>query len=135
MRRPSRTRRQPRPESTARAVVPRHASKALDVCRTSIGLHATAAGAWGDPVMTPACRPARTPTTYARKLGRSVPLAAISFRHPPEVIYPAVTLDSAGEKARVLGWPPNTVFALMCGAAVLCCIPMAMPQGHLVAFC
>jgi MFS family permease len=64
-----------------------------------------------------------------------VPLAAIYFRHPPEVIYPAVTLDSAGEKARVLGWPPNTVFALMCGAAVLCCIPMAMPQGHLVAFC
>jgi MFS family permease len=23
----------------------------------------------------------------------------------------------------------------MCGAAVLCCIPMAMPQAHLVAFC
>jgi MFS family permease len=38
-------------------------------------------------------------------------------------------------KARVLGWPPNAVFALMCGAAVLCCIPMAMPQGHLVALC
>ncbi|HSP49812.1 MAG TPA: MFS transporter [Pseudolabrys sp.] len=64
-----------------------------------------------------------------------IPLAAIYFRHPPEVIYPAVTLGSAGEKARVLGWPPNAVFALMCGAAVLCCIPMAMPQGHLVAFC
>ena len=30
---------------------------------------------------------------------------------------------------------PNAVFAVMCGAAVLCCIPMAMPQGHLVAFC
>jgi MFS family permease len=27
------------------------------------------------------------------------------------------------------------VFGMMCGAAVLCCIPMAMPQGHLVAFC
>jgi MFS family permease len=64
-----------------------------------------------------------------------VPLAAIYFRHPPEVIHPAVVLDSAGRKARVLGWPPNAVFALMCGAAVLCCIPMAMPQGHLVAFC
>lgn len=63
-----------------------------------------------------------------------VPLAAIYFRHPPEVIYPAVT-SSGGEKARVLGWPPNAVFAMMCGAAVLCCIPMAMPQGHLVAFC
>ncbi len=24
---------------------------------------------------------------------------------------------------------------MMCGAAVLCCMPMAMPQGHLVAFC
>jgi MFS family permease len=46
-----------------------------------------------------------------------------------------VTLGRAGEKARVLGWPHNAVFALMCGAAVLCCIPMAMPQGHLVAFC
>ena len=36
---------------------------------------------------------------------------------------------------RVLGLPPNVVFAMMCAAAVLCCIPMAMPQGHLVAFC
>ena len=37
--------------------------------------------------------------------------------------------------ARVLGMPRNLVFAMMCGAGVLCCIPMAMPQGHLVAFC
>ncbi len=64
-----------------------------------------------------------------------VPLAAIYFRHPPEVIYPAVASGRSGEKARVLGWPPNAVFAMMCCAAVLCCIPMAMPQGHLVAFC
>src|SRR5665213_2665298 len=64
-----------------------------------------------------------------------VPLAAIYFHHPPEVIHAAAALDAAGKKARVLGWPPNVVFALMCGAAVLCCIPMAMPQGHLVAFC
>jgi len=47
----------------------------------------------------------------------------------------ATTSDAAAARARVLGWPPNTVFALMCAAAVLCCIPMAMPQGHLVAFC
>jgi MFS family permease len=64
-----------------------------------------------------------------------VPLAAIYFRHPPEVIHPAAASGGAGEKARVLGWPPNVVFAMMCAAAVLCCIPMAMPQGHLVAFC
>jgi MFS family permease len=64
-----------------------------------------------------------------------VPLALIYFRHPPEVIHPAVALGAGESKARVLGLPPNAVFAMMCGAAVLCCIPMAMPQGHLVAFC
>ena len=63
-----------------------------------------------------------------------VPLAAIYFRAPPEVIHAAVP-GTSSSKARVLGWPPNAVFAVMCGAVVLCCIPMAMPQGHLVAFC
>ena len=64
-----------------------------------------------------------------------VPLAAIHFRHPPEVTYPAAAMGARGEPRRVFGWPPNAVFACMCGAAVLCCIPMSMPQGHLVAFC
>ena len=64
-----------------------------------------------------------------------VPLAAIYFRAPPEVIHPAAVSGDNPGKARVLGWPSNAVFALMCGAGVLCCIPMAMPQGHLVAFC
>jgi MFS family permease len=35
----------------------------------------------------------------------------------------------------VLGWPPNLVFALQMTAIFTCCIPMAMPQTHLVAFC
>jgi MFS family permease len=64
-----------------------------------------------------------------------VPLALVYFGHPPEVIHPAPATHANGGQARVLGWPPNLVFALMCAAAVLCCIPMAMPQGHLVAFC
>ena len=64
-----------------------------------------------------------------------VPLAAIYFREPPEVIHPAVVAGASSIKVRVLGWPPNAVFAAICAAAVLCCIPMAMPQGHLVAFC
>jgi len=64
-----------------------------------------------------------------------VPLAALYFRHPPELILPAASAGNGGAPARVLGWPPNVVFGLMCCAAVLCCIPMAMPQGHLVAFC
>lgn len=64
-----------------------------------------------------------------------VPLAAFYFRAPPEVIPPAAAPGSATHGARVLGLPPNLVFAMMCAAAVLCCIPMSMPQGHLVAFC
>jgi MFS family permease len=64
-----------------------------------------------------------------------VPLALIYFRHPPEVIHPTEAAAGNGVKKSVLGWPPNAVFAMMCGAAVLCCIPMSMPQGHLVAFC
>jgi MFS family permease len=63
-----------------------------------------------------------------------VPLASLYFRAPPELILPAASSDPAGGKARALG-PPNLVFGMMCAAAVLCCIPMAMPQGHLVAFC
>jgi MFS family permease len=64
-----------------------------------------------------------------------LPLAAYFFGHPPEVTHPPVAPGASTVKARVLGWPPNVVFALMCAAAVLCCIPMSMPQGHLVAFC
>jgi MFS family permease len=63
-----------------------------------------------------------------------VPLAAIYFREPPEVVHPAAP-GPGSSTARVLGWPPNAVFAAICGASVLCCIPMAIPQGHLVAFC
>src|SRR5204862_828764 len=64
-----------------------------------------------------------------------VPLATIYLRPPPEVAPPATVSGAGPGKARVLGWPPNLVFAMMCAAGVLCCIPMAMPQGHLVAFC
>jgi MFS family permease len=63
-----------------------------------------------------------------------VPLALVYFRAAPEVIHPAAAGGSASDK-RVLGWPPNLVFGMMCVASVLCCIPMAMPQQHLVAFC
>lgn len=64
-----------------------------------------------------------------------VPLALVFFSHPPEVIHPPAAAGNGQAKARVLGLPPNAVFALICAAAVLCCIPMAMPQGHIVAFC
>jgi MFS family permease len=64
-----------------------------------------------------------------------VPIAAIYFRAPPEASHPVTSSVAGSARAQVLGWPPNVVFAMICCAAVLCCIPMAMPQGHLVAFC
>src|SRR3954465_6965240 len=42
-----------------------------------------------------------------------VPLAAIYFRSAPEMILPPAVSDAGSVKARVLGWPPNAVFALM----------------------
>jgi MFS family permease len=64
-----------------------------------------------------------------------VPLAAIYFRHPPELFHPAAAFGVDGRQTRLFGLPRNLVFAMMCGAGILCCLPMAMPQGHLVAFC
>jgi len=64
-----------------------------------------------------------------------VPLAAIYLQAPPAEVNAPTVSTSGPHKARILGWPPNAVFAMMCAAGVSCCIPMAMPQGHLVAFC
>jgi MFS family permease len=65
-----------------------------------------------------------------------VPVAAIFMRPPPQVmrLYGGEYAEP-GPGAAVLGWPRNVVFAALCAAAFLCCMPMALPQGHLVAFC
>ena len=64
-----------------------------------------------------------------------VPVALIFFGTPPEVIHPAAAPIPGSAPARVLGLPPNVVFIMMCAASIMCCVPMAMPQQHLVAFC
>src|SRR5262249_38294661 len=64
-----------------------------------------------------------------------VPLAAVYFRHPPELFDPAAASVSGAGQTSLLGLPRNLVFAMMCAAGIMCCIPMAMPQGHLIAFC
>ncbi len=64
-----------------------------------------------------------------------LPAAALVFRPPPE------GADSTGPAAgprqgdRVLGLRPGMTLGLLAPAAFLCCVPMAMPQGHLVALC
>src|SRR5665213_513010 len=47
-----------------------------------------------------------------------VPLAAIYFRHPPELIQPATASSARSQSERVLGWPRNLVFGLLCVAPV-----------------
>jgi MFS family permease len=64
-----------------------------------------------------------------------IPLAAIFLRAPPAPLPVTGTADAAGTGKAVIGWPPNLVFAFLAAASFLCCIPMSMPQAHLVAFC
>ena len=64
-----------------------------------------------------------------------LPLAAVFLKRPPEVLHPPVAATSGAEKPTVLGWPPNLVFVMLMVAAYCCCVPMSMPQGHLVALC
>jgi MFS family permease len=54
---------------------------------------------------------------------------------PPEHTtgHAAVTGPQPG--ARVLGLPPNVVQVILCIAGFFCCVPMALPASHLVAFC
>src|SRR5262249_30441813 len=61
------------------------------------------------------------------------PLALLVLRAPPEA-HPQVL--AKGEHAgSVLGLPANLVMALLAAAGFMCCVPMAMPQGHIVALC
>src|SRR5271157_1394900 len=63
-----------------------------------------------------------------------VPLAL--FLHPPPQpgrAEPAAA--DARQRAQALGLRPNLVQIMLCSAAFLCCVPMAMLAGHLVALC
>lgn len=66
----------------------------------------------------------------------TVPLAALVLR-PPPVPPPGAGPAAAGPRAGapVLRLPPDLALALLALASFLCCVPMAMPAAHLVAFC
>jgi MFS family permease len=54
---------------------------------------------------------------------------------PPPIPVNGPALPRAGSGRQVLGMPPNAALALLAIASFLCCVPMAMPAAHLVAFC
>jgi MFS family permease len=64
-----------------------------------------------------------------------VPAAVLVLEAPPDssLRFTPSKVRRGGE--RVLGWPPNLVFVLQCCAIFTCCVPMSMPQAHLVAYC
>ena len=67
-------------------------------------------------------------------LAVAAPLALAVFRSPPKPA-PGGVRGEPLAGAAVLGLRPRTAFSLLCVASFCCCVPMAMPQGHLVAFC
>ncbi len=64
-----------------------------------------------------------------------VPLTLLCLRPTPEAH--AVHAQSADPRrgSPVLGMSPNLALTLICIASFFCCIPMSVPNGHLVAFC
>ncbi len=64
-----------------------------------------------------------------------VPIAAIFLAPPPDQKHISYGAFADPKPGPVLGWPPNVVFYMLCAAAFLCCMPMALPQTHLIAFC
>jgi MFS family permease len=66
-------------------------------------------------------------------LAAMLPLALV-LRRPPPLVAPASVAD-AGRAGQVLGLPPNGLQALLALAGVSCCVAMAMPQVHIVAYC
>ncbi len=62
-----------------------------------------------------------------------LPLAAFLRRRAPR---PAPVMPAMGaRKAEVLGMAPAVVQGLLAAAGVACCVAMAVPQVHIVAYC
>ncbi|MEA2741184.1 MAG: hypothetical protein QOH05_4491 [Acetobacteraceae bacterium] len=57
------------------------------------------------------------------------------LRPPPEPVLSGPGYAGARSGDRVLGLRPNVAMVLLCIASFCCCVPMAIPASHLVAFC
>jgi MFS family permease len=70
-------------------------------------------------------------------VGTIVPLAAAFFCMPPEEGRSLQAASVKGETAALsaLGLPSNLVLGLLMLAIFCCCLTMAMPLSHMVAFC
>jgi MFS family permease len=66
-----------------------------------------------------------------------LPLALVMRRRPPQPREEAVAASTAAsaDTSRPMGLSPGFAQFLLCAAAVSCCVAMAMPQVHIVAYC
>jgi MFS family permease len=64
-----------------------------------------------------------------------IPPIAASLLHPPPAHSHAAAANALQQSRSTLGLPPNLLLALLGFAGFCCCVPMALPQSHLVAFC
>ena len=64
-----------------------------------------------------------------------LPLALVFRRRAPQHEPAPTAIFAAGSKGAELGISPNALQALLCVAGVGCCVAMAMPQVHIVAYC
>jgi MFS family permease len=70
---------------------------------------------------------------YAAVVLAVVPLAL--FLRPPPDHAPMRGVAMATAARPLLRLPPNVLMATLCFAGFFCCVPMALPASHLVAFC
>jgi MFS family permease len=72
---------------------------------------------------------------FAALLAAAIIPLALLLRSPPSPGRAEASTPRLHRRAQSLRLPPNLVQALLCAASFLCCVPMAMPAGHLVALC
>ncbi|HWI25647.1 MAG TPA: MFS transporter [Stellaceae bacterium] len=77
----------------------------------------------------------RTMIWFGTLVAAAVLPLAMLLRRPPAIPVPAHSGRSSAVHSAVLGWRPGVVLGLLAFASFCCCVPMAMPQGHLVALC
>jgi MFS family permease len=64
-----------------------------------------------------------------------LPLAAVFLQPPPQAPEPNLPHFGSSIGSRVAGLPPNLTMALLSLAIFSCCMTMAIPTQHMVAFC
>jgi MFS family permease len=79
----------------------------------------------------------RTMLVFAIFIFASVVALAFIFLRPPPVVLTAAHGRAAAPttRATTLGLSPNLLMALLMIAVFCCCVPMAMPMNHVVAYC